>query len=90
ARRGPVWAAWAPGPPGGPPRVAYAVSRKAGGAVVRNRIRRRLRAVVATTPLPPGDLLISAAPPAATIPFCELRAAVAEAVNAVHPAASAP
>jgi ribonuclease P protein component len=32
------------GPPSEPPRVAYAVGRRAGGAVVRNRIRRRLRA----------------------------------------------
>jgi ribonuclease P protein component len=31
----------------GPPRVAYAVGRRAGNAVVRNRIRRRLRPVVA-------------------------------------------
>ena len=30
----------------GPPRVAYAVGRGAGGAVARNRLRRRLRAAV--------------------------------------------
>ena len=32
------------GSPTEPPRVAYAVGRKAGGAVARNRVRRRLRA----------------------------------------------
>lgn len=32
------------GPPSEPPRVAYAVGRRAGGAVARNKIRRRLRA----------------------------------------------
>jgi ribonuclease P protein component len=32
------------GPPCEPPRVAYAVGRRAGGAVTRNRVRRRLRA----------------------------------------------
>lgn len=32
------------GPSSEPPRVAYAVGRKAGGAVARNRVRRRLRA----------------------------------------------
>lgn len=32
------------GSPAEPPRVAYAVGRKAGGAVARNRVRRRLRA----------------------------------------------
>ena len=29
-----------------PPRVSYAVARPIGGAVVRNRVRRRLRAAV--------------------------------------------
>jgi ribonuclease P protein component len=32
------------GPGTEPPRVAYAVGRGVGGAVVRNRVRRRLRA----------------------------------------------
>jgi ribonuclease P protein component len=32
------------GSPSDPPRVAYAVGRKAGGAVARNQVRRRLRA----------------------------------------------
>ena len=32
------------GSPTEPPRVAYAVGRRAGGAVARNKIRRRLRA----------------------------------------------
>ena len=32
------------GPGSEPPRVAYAVGRGVGGAVVRNRVRRRLRA----------------------------------------------
>lgn len=39
-----------PAPPGGAGafRVGYTVSRKVGGAVVRNRVRRRLRAAVET------------------------------------------
>ena len=32
------------GPPSEPPRVAYAVGRRIGGAVARNQVRRRLRA----------------------------------------------
>src|SRR5689334_6584387 len=32
------------GSPSEPPRVAYAIGRRAGGAVARNKIRRRLRA----------------------------------------------
>jgi ribonuclease P protein component len=31
--------------PGDPPRVAFAIGRSVGNAVVRNRLRRRLRAV---------------------------------------------
>jgi ribonuclease P protein component len=38
-----------------PPRVAYAVGRWAGSAVVRNRIRRRLRAAVAGSQ---GELMV--------------------------------
>jgi ribonuclease P protein component len=51
-------------------RVAYAIPKRVGGAVVRNRIRRRLRAVVAdlarTTGdrVPDGVLLISVGPEA--------------------------
>jgi ribonuclease P protein component len=50
-------------------RVAYAIPKRVGGAVVRNRIRRRLRAVVAdlastTDRVPDGVLLISVGPEA--------------------------
>jgi len=42
----PVTVAVVPVASGGPPRVAYAIGRKLGPAVVRNRVRRRLRAAV--------------------------------------------
>jgi ribonuclease P protein component len=45
--------------------VAYAVGRAIGPAVVRNRLRRQLRAVLMTTTLPPGWYLIGAQPIAA-------------------------
>lgn len=65
--------------------MAYAVSRSVGTAVVRNRVRRRLRALVATAEadgaLVPGDYLISVRPSAAERPYAslgrDLRAALA-------------
>ena len=65
------------------PRVAYAVGRRCGGAVVRNRIRRRLRSIVREIELAPGDYLLGAGPEAAVLPYDELRRSVAAAVDAV-------
>ena len=42
--------------------VAYALGRAIGPAVVRNRLRRRLRALLDDTSLPPGLYLIGAQP----------------------------
>lgn len=66
-------------------RVAYAVGRAVGGAVVRNRARRRLRSAVAEIEpqLRPGAYLFGAGPPAVTIPYPELKAAVSDVVTAV-------
>jgi len=55
-------------------RVAYAIPRRTGGAVLRNRIRRRLRAAVdeLADEMAPGAYLISPDHAAATTPFNEL------------------
>jgi len=45
--------------------VAYALGRAIGPAVVRNRLRRQLRALLAGAALPPGLYLIGAQPAAA-------------------------
>ncbi len=51
-------------------RLAFAIGRKVGPAVVRNRLRRRLRAIIADLDrqrsplLPTGVLLVSAGPDA--------------------------
>jgi ribonuclease P protein component len=81
-----------PAGPGGPAevRVAYAIGRKVGPAVVRNRLRRRLRAAVrqldrTSRGLPGGAYLVSLRPEAATMTYAELKrdlgAAIATATD---------
>ena len=82
-RSGPLWMAWVPptGPDADrPPRVAFAIGKRVGGAVVRNRLRRRLRAALSSTaaPLPAGDYLLGASPEAAALTFGELNVLVRE------------
>lgn len=70
-----------PGDPSVPPRVAYAVGKRVGPAVVRNRVRRRLRAAAQThraALAPGGAYLFGAAPAAASAPWAEIDAAVGE------------
>ena len=59
-----------------PPRVAYAVGRSVGGAPVRNRVRRRLRALARThaDQLAPGWYLVGADASFARSPSAEARA----------------
>ncbi len=62
-----------------PPRVAFAIGRPIGNAVTRNRLRRRLRALVAAEAavgLPAGWYLLGASPAAGTADPVELREAV--------------
>ena len=61
-RAGVLWCTYIPDPAATPPRVAYALGRAIGPAVVRNRLRRRLRALMAGESLPPGLYLIGAQP----------------------------
>ena len=83
-RSGPITVTFVAGAPGTPPQVGYAISRKVGGAVVRNRLKRRLRSIVAGPgpTVAPGIYLIGAAPPAASLPFHELRTLVTEGLVA--------
>lgn len=68
-------------------RVAYAIGRRVGPAVVRNRLRRRLRAAareidVATDGLPTGAYLVSVRPEATQRSYAELRDDLASALVA--------
>ncbi len=61
----------------GDARVGFVVTKAVGGAVVRNRVRRRLRGVVIEhrESLPHGvDVVVRALPTAATADFATLRA----------------
>lgn len=79
ARSGPLAATFLGEADGTGIRVAYAIPKRVGGAVQRNRVRRRLRAIlaeVAADPahrLPPGALVVTAGPEAAHRSSDELR-----------------
>ena len=70
ARHGHVSVIYLPAPPPSthePPRVAFAVPRKVGTAVVRNRLRRQVRSHLgARAGMPSGAYLVALAPGAAS------------------------
>ncbi len=68
-----LWCTCLPLPDSTPPRVAFAIGRAVGSAVVRNRVRRRLRMLISAEQLPPGRYLIGARPPVTKRTFEELR-----------------
>jgi ribonuclease P protein component len=74
-RHGPLTVSWVAGDPSEPPRVAYTIGRRVGSAVVRNRVRRRLRMLVreAAPRLAPGCYLIGVGPEAASLSYHNLR-----------------
>ncbi|MGH9066659.1 MAG: ribonuclease P protein component [Acidimicrobiales bacterium] len=82
-RRGPITITWVGGRGDPAARVAYAVGRKVGGAVVRNRVRRRLRAICAELgpSLPPGAYLIRASAEVSRLSYGELRTLVHQALE---------
>ena len=76
-----------PAPTDGP-RFGFTVSRQIGGAVVRNKAKRRLKAAVRGV-LPDHarrefDYVIIARPPAVDAAFAALTADLAEALKRVH------
>ena len=67
--------------------AGFAVSRAVGGAVVRNRVKRRLRAIASELlpDLPAGSgLVVRALPPASEATFETLRRDVAEALGSAQ------
>jgi ribonuclease P protein component len=80
------------GVPGMFPQVGYAIGRHCGGAVTRNRLRRRARAVVRAEAgtLPAGSYLLRLDPGAVQLDAASFRADVAGALQrAAHTAVPA-
>jgi ribonuclease P protein component len=63
--------------------VAYAINRQVGNAVTRNRLRRRLRSIVAerVSTLPAGAYLVRTGPDASQLSFHELKVAMSRALE---------
>ncbi|MFN2526368.1 MAG: ribonuclease P protein component [Actinomycetota bacterium] len=82
ARRDGVVAIAAPRPEGGDARAALAVPTRVGNAPTRNRIRRRLRAVLRDWDLPSGfDVVLQADASVAAADYQQLVIDVKEAVT---------
>jgi len=67
--------------PNARPAVAFAIGRSVGGAVERNRLRRRMKAILADLDLAPGTYLISAGPAATRLTPADLREQLREATS---------
>ena len=91
-RRGPIWLRHLPGIRVERARVAYAIGRGVGNAVTRNRLRRRLRAIIAGVEahgnLEPGAYLIGAGTEATTMTSPDLEHAVCGLLDEAREASS--
>jgi ribonuclease P protein component len=63
--------------------VAYAINRRVGNAVVRNRLRRRMRAIMSeqAPSLPVGAYVVSTGPTGPLLGFDELKVAMSQALE---------
>lgn len=67
------------------PKLAFAIGRTVGNAVVRNRLRRRLRALLSTEVRPPNGLfLLGARPGAGQRSFAELAVMLSTIFNRIE------
>ena len=74
-------------------RFGISTGRRLGGAVVRNRVRRRIREIARGAPSASGrgwDILVVARPASVEASFDELRAALERLLSAVRGSMTAP
>lgn len=83
-RTDPLWCSFVLDPDLVPPQVAFAIGRAVGSAVRRNRLRRRLRAVLAASDVPAGLFLIGARSPACEQTFDDLDRTVQSMLDKVR------
>ena len=74
----PFWCSYLSDPTANTAQVAFAINRAVGNAVVRNRLRRRLRAVLTELNLPGGLYLIGCTPTASELTFDQMRVLLEE------------
>jgi ribonuclease P protein component len=82
-RAGPLTVAFVPQNAWSGSEVAYAINRQVGNAVIRNRLRRRLRSILAglAPSLPAGAYLVRTGPDAPLLAFDELKVAMSRALG---------
>lgn len=72
-------------------RLGFSVSKRVGKAVIRNKVKRRLREILRLVPLRPGrDIVFIARPPAATAGFDALRDAALKLLSRADLVETAP
>jgi ribonuclease P protein component len=90
ARTQALWCSFVNDPAASPLRVAFSVGRSVGSATRRNRLRRRLRAIVAAAApdagIAGGWLLIGASPAANELTFAQLQVEVGTLLSRLSPA----
>lgn len=66
-------------------RFGFVTSKRLGGAVVRNRVRRRLREIVREAGVRPGhDIVLSAKTKATAAPFEDMKTSVLRLLDRAH------
>ena len=83
-RTDPLWCSFVDDQSVQPPRVAFALGRALGTAVTRNRLRRRLRAILGEIDVPFGIYLIGATPAAPELTFDELGSTTTSLIDAAR------